>query len=306
MIETRQLRKEFGDLVAVCDLNLLVPTGDVFALIGPNGAGKTTLLKMLAGLLEPTDGHISINGVPVVPDKKDYYRFIGLMPDIYSLYEDLKVWEYLDFFAACHEVPLSQRKGRIDSVIELVNLEVKRESLIQGLSKGMKQRLLLAKTLLHDPEVLLLDEPAAGLDPKARIGLREIIKKLQREGKTLLVSSHILSELADFCNAYGIMEKGSFVKTGRFDESAPESTVRTFVVELLQEHEGLQAILSEFSLPVLERNGLQSQVTLKGGLAEAVRLNQALTAAGVPVIAFFEKKENIEDLFMRYSQHEVS
>lgn len=308
MIRTEQLRKDYGDFVAVHDVNLDIQQGDVFALIGPNGAGKTTLLKMLAGLLTPSFGQVFINNVMIQRHERSYYQFLGFMPDNYALYDDLVVWEYLDFFASCHMLKGEAKHNRITQVLDAVQLDVKRQSLVHGLSKGMKQRLLLAKTLLHDPAVLLLDEPAAGLDPKARIELREIIKLLQRQGKTVVVSSHILSELADFCNCYGIMEKGTFVKLGRFDEApqAEETVYRTVILEVLREPERLLSVLKDLSGRVIEHQDMKVVFEQHGSQDDLVKLIQTLVKQDIPLITFYEKRENIEDLFMKYSRHEVS
>lgn len=310
MIRTDQLRKDYGDFVAVRNVTLEIQKGDVFALIGPNGAGKTTLLKMLAGLLTPSYGQIFINDMLIQRHERSYYQFLGFMPDNYALYDDLTVWEYLDFFASCHMLKGEAKQTRIAQVLTAVQLEIKRDQLVHGLSKGMKQRLLLAKTLLHEPMVLLLDEPAAGLDPKARIELREIIKLLQRQGKTIVVSSHILSELADFCNCYGIMEKGMFVKLGRFDEednqAAPESVYRTVVLEVLHEPEQLLNLLNTLSGRIVEHKDNKVLFEQQGNREDLVKLNQTLVKQGIPLITFYEKRENIEDLFMKYSRHEVS
>jgi len=207
MIKTTHLHKKYKNLVAVKDLNIEIERGDVYGFIGPNGAGKTTTIKILATLISPSFGTASIDGY----DVRDYPRAvrakIGYMPDFFGVYDDMKVWEYLDFFAAAYKIPRQQRVNIIDDVLELTDLHNKREDFVEALSRGMKQRLCLAKTLVHDPDVLLLDEPASGLDPRARIEMRELLKELRRMGKTILISSHILTELADFCNKIGIIEK---------------------------------------------------------------------------------------------------
>lgn len=306
MIQASGLKKQFGDFTAVHDIELSLEQGDVFALIGPNGAGKTTLLRMLAGLLTPTAGKILLNGKELYANQRSYYQKLGFMPDVYSLYEDLTVWEFLDFFATCHLLKGEQKVKKIHHVIELVDLTIKQDEMIQGLSKGMKQRLLLAKTLLSEPDILLLDEPAAGLDPKARIDLRNIIKYLQQEGKTIIVSSHILSELADFCNAYGIMEKGQFVKTGKFGEFQEHKTNHVLYIEVLEQVEKLEVALKEFPITLLAKDKNKLKVEFVGERKDLVQLNQQLVESGLPIIGFFEKQENIEDVFMKYSQHEVS
>src|SRR5687768_10011774 len=214
MIQIKNLSKKYRDLVALRDLNLTIEKGDVFGFIGPNGAGKTTTIKILATLLEPSTGEAYVDGIDVVRHPLEVRRIIGYMPDFFGVYDDVKVWEYLDFFAAAYKIPANKRKGIIDDVLELTDLTGKREAYVESLSRGMKQRLCLAKTLVHDPKVLLLDEPASGLDPRARIEFRELLKELRAMGKTIIVSSHILPELADFCNKIGIIEKGEMIVSG--------------------------------------------------------------------------------------------
>ena len=218
MIQITNLTKRYRDLVAVRDLNLTIKKGDVFGFIGPNGAGKTTTIKTLATLLEPTTGAAYVDGIDVVRNPLEVRRLIGYMPDFFGVYDDVKVWEYLDFFAAAYKIPTNKRKGIIDDVLDLTDLTGKREDYVESLSRGMKQRLCLAKTLVHDPKVLLLDEPASGLDPRARIEFRALLKELQSMGKTIFVSSHILPELADFCNVVGIMERGHLVVSGPIND----------------------------------------------------------------------------------------
>src|SRR5687767_13321073 len=214
MIEIRHLRKQYKELVAVKDLNLELEAGDIFGFIGPNGAGKTTTIKMLSTLLTPTAGTAYVNGIDVVRNPEAVRAIIGYMPDFFGVYDDIKVWEYLDFFAAAYRIPKEKRPQIIDDVLTLTDLNVKKDSYVESLSRGMKQRLCLAKTLVHDPKVLLLDEPASGLDPRARIEIKELLKELRAMGKTIIVSSHILPELADFCNKIGIIEKGEMIVSG--------------------------------------------------------------------------------------------
>src|SRR6266849_230112 len=214
VIQIRHLRKEYKDLVAVKDLNLELEQGDIFGFIGPNGAGKTTTIKMLATLLIPTAGTALVNGIDVVRHPEQIRSIVGYMPDFFGVYDDIKVWEYLDFFAAAYRVPKNKRPQIIDDVLTLTDLNVKKDSYVESLSRGMKQRLCLAKTLVHDPKVMLLDEPASGLDPRARIEIRELLKELKSMGKTIIISSHILPELADFCNKIGIIEQGELVVSG--------------------------------------------------------------------------------------------
>jgi ABC-2 type transport system ATP-binding protein len=214
MIQIENLRKEYDDVVAVNDLTLAIPPGEIYGLIGPNGAGKTTLIRMAAGLLTPTNGRVVVDGVDVQAEPERALRSIGYLADFFAVYEDLTVWEYLDYFAHAYKMPSEQIPRRIEAVINDVRLDVKRNQLIKGLSRGMKQRLGIGRAIIHRPKVLLLDEPASGLDPKARVDLRNVLLELQAQGTTILISSHILTELEGFCTLIGIMEKGSMVRSG--------------------------------------------------------------------------------------------
>ena len=218
MLVVDHLRKEYKTLVAVNDLSITLEAGDIFGFIGPNGAGKTTTIRMLATLLAPTAGTAQVDGIDITRYPEEVRSLIGYMPDFFGVYDDVKVWEYLDFFAAAYKIPRVQRPKVIEDVLELTDLTVKRDSYVEELSRGMKQRLCLAKTLVHDPKLLLLDEPASGLDPRARVELKELLKELRDMGKTILISSHILPELADFCNKIGIVEKGNLVLFGDVEE----------------------------------------------------------------------------------------
>ena len=218
MIEVSHFTKRYGDFVAVDDLNLSIGNGEVFGFIGPNGAGKSTTIRFLATLLRPTSGEGRVAGQSVVNDPMAVRRVIGYMPDDFGVYDGMKVWEFLDFFAVAYEIPRSYRKKIIGQVLELLDLTHKRDDYVNGLSKGMKQRLCLAKTLVHDPPVLILDEPASGLDPRARLEMKALLNELRGMGKTILVSSHILSELADFCTSIGIIERGKLLAAGSIAE----------------------------------------------------------------------------------------
>src|SRR5713101_100461 len=211
MIETRDLTKKYGELFAVKSLDLKLEPGDVFGFIGPNGAGKTTAMKILATLLNPTWGEAYICGYSIYTRPKEIRRLIGFMPDFFGVYDDMKVSEYLEFFAAAYRIKGPARRKKCDAVLDLVDLGYKREALVTSLSRGMTQRLGLARVLLHDPQVLLLDEPASGLDPRARIEMRGLLKELRTMCKTIMVSSHILPELADICNKIGIIEQGELL-----------------------------------------------------------------------------------------------
>jgi len=218
VIQTHKLTKVYGGLHALKGIDLHVREGDLFGFIGPNGAGKTTTIRVLATLLEPTSGEALIDGLNVWENKETVRALVGYMPDSFGVYRDMTVTEYLHFFAAAYGIHAQKRGGLVDGLLELTDLTYKRDALIDGLSRGMQQRLGLARTLVHDPKVLILDEPASGLDPRARIEIREILRELQRMGKTILLSSHILSELAEVCNRLAILEQGELVIQGSLDE----------------------------------------------------------------------------------------
>src|SRR6187431_1407621 len=219
MIETRDLTKKYGELFAIKSINLNLNRGDLFGFIGPIGSGKTTTMRILATLLNPTWGEAYVGGHSIYTHPKEIRRMIGYMPDSFGVYDDMKVIEYLEFFAAAYRIRGAARRKVCDEVLELVELGYKREALVTSLSRGMTQRLGLARVLLHDPQVLLLDEPASGLDPRARIEIRGLLKRLRDTGKTIMVSSHILPELADICNKVGIIERGELVFNGTVDEA---------------------------------------------------------------------------------------
>src|SRR5882724_4969082 len=219
MIETRDLTKMYGDLYALNRLSIKLEKGDVYGFIGPNGAGKTTTMRILATLLNPTWGEATVCGYSIYNGAKDIRRAIGYMPDFFGVYDDMKVIEYLEFFAAAYRIQGPSRRKKVEEVLELVDLTYKRDALVTSLSRGMTQRLGLARVLLHEPQVLLLDEPASGLDPRARIEMRKLIKRLRDLNKTIMLSSHILPELAEICNKIGIIERGKLIFNGTVDEA---------------------------------------------------------------------------------------
>ncbi|MHC4622677.1 MAG: ABC transporter ATP-binding protein [Planctomycetota bacterium] len=235
MIQTKHLTKYYGNLAALVDLDLTIKPGDIFGFIGPNGAGKTTTMRILATLLKPTRGTALIDGLDVTTDGRKVRRIVGYMPDFMGVYDDLKVFEYLEFFAAAFGIEPRKRESVVEGVLELTDLKSKRSALVDSLSRGMQQRLGVARVLIHDPKVLVLDEPASGLDPRARIEIRELLRELKRMGKTIMISSHILSELEEICDHIGIIEHGRLVFSGTLEEIRPrlgiESKVRVQVAD---------------------------------------------------------------------------
>jgi ABC-2 type transport system ATP-binding protein len=300
-VETRGLTRRYGKLLAVDGINLQVPAGALYGLIGPNGAGKTTTLRMLAGLLEPTEGEIVIAGQVANHDWRMLRRQIGYMPDFFGVYEDMLVWEYLDFFGRCHNLPAARRQQVIDELLELVDLTGKREAYVQTLSRGMRQRLCLAHALVHDPQVLLLDEPASGLDPRARVEMRELLRELGSMGKTVIVSSHILSELAELCDSVGIIEKGRLVASG----PVPQITRlvhegRTLRIQVLADLETAEAALRGWrGVGSIFAAGDFLEVEFLGDDEAAADLLAALVSQGVRIASFSQTTSDLEEIFLR-------
>jgi len=312
IIETRGLTKQYGKLTAVEELALTVEEGAVFGFVGPNGAGKTTTMRILATLLRPTAGEAWVAGHSVLKERRDVRRAIGYMPDFFGVYGDMKVWEYLDFFAACYEIPPETRRGLVGDLLELVDLAHRRDDYVDALSRGMKQRLCLARALAHDPQVLILDEPASGLDPRARVEIRELLRELQAMGKTIFVSSHILSEIEEICTHIGIIEAGHLVATGTLEEMRQHIQAQRVVkVGLTGQVEEAQAWLAGQPdvarvEPVAGNGEGDLQVTFAGDDDALARLLSELVGAGFPVLTFHEEAGDLEDVFMRLTKGVVS
>jgi len=306
------LTKRYGKLTALRNLDLTVEEGAVFGFVGPNGAGKTTTMRILATLLRPTAGEAWVVGHSVLNQRREVRRAIGYMPDFFGVYGDMKVWEYLDFFAACYEIPPETRQLLTDDLLELVDLAHRREDYVDALSRGMKQRLCLARTLAHDPRVLILDEPASGLDPRARIEIRELLRELQGMGKTILVSSHILSEIQEICTHVGIIEAGQLVATGTLAEMRKRIQAQRIVrIGLTGRIEEAQDWLSSrpdvMEVQPVTRNGEGDlQFLFSGDDDGLARFLSELVAAGFPVVMFREESGDLEDLFMRLTKGVVS
>jgi ABC-2 type transport system ATP-binding protein len=301
VIRTHGLTRRYGRLTAVRDLNLEVPAGAIFGFIGPNGAGKTTTLRMLATLLTPTAGTFTIDGLDPERDLAGVRRRIGYLADLFGLYNDLKVWEYLDYFCRAYEV--ADPRQRTEEMLHLVQLTHKKDAMVGALSRGMKQRLGLARALVAEPKVLLLDEPASGLDPMARIALRDLLRQLRDQGATIVVSSHILTELSDFCDSVGLMEKGRLIVSGPIQEIlARTRTHLRLVLEVLGPPERAAEVLRGLPAVVdLKIAGQTVELGFTGAREELPPLHKKLVEAGVPVVAFFPRPENLEDLFLRLS-----
>ena len=295
------LRKAYGRTQALDGLYLRVAPGEIFGLIGPNGAGKTTTLRILAGLLAPDTGRSTIEGLDVVREPRKIRRLVGYMPEDFGLYDDLLVWEYLDFYADCFGVPGGERRALIADLLALVDLTGKREAEVAGLSRGMRQRLCLAHALIHDPKVLILDEPASGLDPRARVELREILRTLAGMGKAIVISSHILSELAEICTTLGILHQGRMVAVGSLDEIAEQAGGRSLAVRLAPGADLDPAIALVRRTPgVASVRVVADELLLdfNGDPAATASLLASLVAAGAPVIRFGERAGTLEEFFL--------
>ena len=311
-IETRGLTKQFDRHIAVNDIDLQVAAGEVCGLIGPNGAGKTTLLRMLAAAEEPTTGEIYINGDRLQRDRSHpiLKQRIGFLPDDFPLYDDLTVLDYLEYFARLYNLQQSHRRSRINSVLELVQLTNKRNSVISTLSRGMKQRLSLARTIIHEPLLLLLDEPVSGLDPIARMQFREIIKLLQSVGMTVVISSHVLSDLAELCSWVGIMELGYLVESAPLQELYKRLSRQQIFMSVLGNN--LEALVSELkNFPWVETWEIlpetqQICVNFSGNQEDAANLLRELVTAKIPLTEFHCAQEDLETIFLKMGHQQAS
>ena len=341
MVETHGLTKRYGRTLALDQLDLVVPEGAVYGFIGPNGAGKTTTMRILTGLLRATSGEAWIAGHEVSREPKRVRGLVGWMPDSFGVYDNMKAWEYLDFFAASYRLPEARRRQLIGELLDLVDLSHKRDAYVMGLSRGMKQRLSLARTMAHDPKLLILDEPASGLDPRARIELRELLKELRALGKTILISSHILTELAEMCTHIGIVETGRLLVSGEVGDVLrslqPHKLVEIRVLGdarraagILRPLAGVRDVRIQGTAgePATdgEGNGTLSdpaEAPADAGPAEGAAiacpagslivdyvgderglslLVQALAYADVPMIHFAEQASDLEDIFMQVTR----
>jgi ABC-2 type transport system ATP-binding protein len=304
MIETNDLTKMYGELYALNRLNLTLHQGDVYGFIGPNGAGKTTTMRILATLLNPSWGEATVCGYSIYTGSKEIRRVIGYMPDFFGVYDDMKVIEYLEFFASAYRIKGPARRKICEEVLELVDLTYKREALVTSLSRGMTQRLGLARTLLHDPQVLLLDEPASGLDPRARIEMRALLKELRTMGKTILVSSHILPELADICNKIGIIEQGCLLVNGEVTDVMKQ--VRSDIVLNIgvsdRQTDAANLLESQPEVESVEDKNGVLVVKLNEGVHQYSFLASRLINQGYELTLFKEDEINLETAFMHLTK----
>ena len=303
MIQVQDLKIHYADFVAVDNLSLSVKPGTVFGLIGPNGAGKTTTIKAIATLIEPTYGEIMLGETSVLHQPEHARRMLGYMPDFPPVYDDLRVEEFCDLFAHAYGQSVVERKEKVEKALAQTELTTKRRELCKSLSRGMKQRALLAKTLVHDPSVMLLDEPGANLDPKARIDMRKLLRKLADEGKTILVSSHVLTELEDLCDEIGIMRNGKMVVCGSLDEiTQSKHTQRTLEIELLRSFPELPEWVEQHAtlsgLKETNESKTHFQIIHSGSREEVPEILSQMIGLGVEVTSFTTRKSKVEDLFL--------
>ena len=314
MIRVENLSKEYDSptgkgapIVAANQLSFEVASGEIFGLVGPNGAGKTTTLKMICGLVVPTAGSVSVNGVDVERQPEEAQRHLGYLADFFSLYDDLKVWEYLDYFARAYKMDRYLIAKRVDELIERLDLKTKRDAMIGGLSRGMKQRVGLGRAIIHDPPLLVLDEPAAGLDPKARVELKELLRELQRAGKTIFITSHILSDLEEICSSIAIIEKGRLLRIGRLEDVMREGkAARRIRIRLagpgFAANEWLSARRGVSSVAAANA---EASFNFTGSDVELAELVRGMVSAGALVCGVEELTETLEELYSRVSSDEV-
>lgn len=302
MIKAVNLTKKYGDMYAIRGIELDLQEGDLFGFIGPNGAGKTTTMRIIATLLTPTYGEAYVCGHSIYTDPKEIRRLVGFMPDFFGVYDDMTVIEYLEFFAAAYRINGPERRKRCDEMLDIVDLNFKRDAYANTLSRGQTQRLGLARVLLHDPQVLLLDEPLSGLDPRARIEMRNLLRRLGELGKTIIVSSHILPELADICNKVGIINRGEMGFNGPIAELIRAVRPQT-ILEIQPAGTDRLDLLTEFlksqdSIERVEAHNGQVEVTLRVGVEEYSGLARELVLNGYSFKRFAEKETNLESAFM--------
>ncbi len=312
IVETSGLVKRYDGTVAVGGVDLQVDAGEIFGLVGPNGAGKTTMLRMMATLLVPTSGDALIAGESVRRNPQAVRRVLGYMPDAFGVYDDMKVWEYLDFFGRCYGLGTAQRKRMIGDLLELVDLAHKRDAYVLSLSRGMQQRLCLAHALVHDPQVLLLDEPASGLDPRARVELRELLRELRSLGKTILISSHILPELEELCTSVAIVDRGRVLASGRIaDISAKLRVGEVLRVRVLGGEDAATSARGWFegqadvASAELDASG-QIEIGFRGDEAGAAALLAAAIRAKIPVASYAPAATDLQELFLQVTDRDAA
>lgn len=300
MPEILELNKKYGKFTALDSLSMNITENSIFGFVGPNGAGKTTTMKIMAGLLKADSGGIYINGEDILKNPKSIRDKIGYMPDFFGVYDDLKVSEYMDFYAGTYYIPYAERGTLIDNLLEVVDLTDKKDTYVDSLSRGMKQRLCLARSLIHDPELIILDEPASGLDPRARVEMKEILKELREMGKTIIVSSHILPELAEMCSEIGIIDHGKLVTQGTVNEIMNRINKKRLVkVKLSKGKVNLIRLLKEQStVKEITENTDNVEFAFEGTNDNLTSILRNIIMNGIPIYSFAENEGNLEEIFM--------
>ena len=304
MIATQELTKKYQDVLALDRLNLVVEAGEIFGYIGPNGAGKTTTIRILSGLMRPTSGQATVAGVDVVRHPQEAKKVVGYMPDVFGVYQGMRVWEYLDFFGAAYRLPRVERKARIEEVLAITGTDEMRDYFVDSLSRGMQQRVGIARAMIHNPQVLFLDEPTSGLDPRARIEMRQLLRRLKEMGKTILVSSHILPELASICDRIGILEQARLLVCDRMEAVVKQIEQRRMIdIEMLHDAETAAGLLARrFPAPKLEVKetiGKLIRLSFEGEDAEIAGLLGFLVEQGQAVLWYREVPLDLEHVYMK-------
>jgi len=300
MLVVENLVKKYGKFKAVDNLSMEIKKGHIYGFVGSNGAGKTTTMRIISGLLKATSGKVWVSGVDIESDPEGVKARIGYMPDFFGVYDDLRVDEYMDFYAGVYGIPKNKRKEITEQLIELVNLQDKKDAYVDTLSRGMKQRLCLARSLIHDPDLLILDEPASGLDPGARVEMKEILKELKNMGKTILISSHILSELAEICTSIGIIDRGRMIASGLVSDILRKASYnRVIRIKVIGNTEGAVKFLKEQpSIGEISVSDDHIDADFNGNEQELASILRAMVGNGIPVISFTELEKNLESAFM--------
>ena len=304
MVHVDNLTKRYKGTLAVDRLTMEIPAGEIYGFIGPNGAGKTTTMRIIAGLLAPTSGKVYVDGIDVAKEPLKVKKHIGYMPDFFGVYDDLKVSEYMDFYAGLQGISKNKAEGLIDSLLELVRLTHKKDAYVDTLSRGMKQRLCLARSLIHDPKFLILDEPASGLDPRARVEMKEILKELRTMGKTVLISSHILPELSELCTSIGIIDSGKLIASGSVAEIVEKMSQSGKVKMKVagQEEEAVRVLMEIPGIGSISSVADIIEVEVSGGDEACVKILRTLVEKGIPVISFQPVESSLESVFMHLTE----
>jgi len=306
MLTIINLEKFYGKYKAVNGLDMHLKKGDIFGFIGPNGEGKSTTMKIIAGLLPADGGEIYVDGIDALKDNKKLKEKIGYMPDFFGSYENLKVIEYMEFYASIYGIVGKESKDLIMDLLELVNLEEKKDAYVDGLSRGMKQRLCLARSLVHNPELLILDEPASGMDPRSRFEMKGILKNLKDMDKTVIISSHILSEMNEICTSVGIIEEGNLIYSGGINNLLSRmSSTNPLKIVVRDKVKESKVILSELPyITNIKENSKELTVFFNGGEIEISNTIKALVLKDIPIVSFTQASENLEDVFIKITEKE--